>query len=221
MFQIRPTPGNSTVDFDELVRAASEIAVAKENCFESANTSVCGVSGSSGEKSKKKLCGNCNTKNHNEAGFSEEARKNYCKAYGVECGKCRKKHHFTDACKTGNWKQKKDNKKAKVNVVNTVDTVAPDTSAVSVVSTSTAGPAGPVAALISVQQEARRAEYTFDPERYSEASNNNGSYWAVTSSIPIQIQRLWSQSKMEEARVESSSVARQPIGHYIFDNESP
>ena len=112
LFQIRPTAGNSTVDFDELVRAASEIAVAKENCLESANTSVCGVSGSSGEKSKKKLCGNCNTKNHNEAGFSEEARKKYCKAYGVECGKCRKKHHFGDACKTGNWKQKKDDKKS-------------------------------------------------------------------------------------------------------------
>ena len=43
LFQIRPTAGNSTVDFDELVRAASEIAVTKENCLESANTSVCGV----------------------------------------------------------------------------------------------------------------------------------------------------------------------------------
>ena len=72
--------------------------------------------------------------------------------------------------------RKQESKKAKINVVRTVDNVAPDTSAVSVVSTSTAGPAGPVAALNSVQQVARRAEYTFDPERYSEASNNNGSY---------------------------------------------
>ena len=32
LFQLRPTAGNSTVDFDELFRAASEIAVAKENC---------------------------------------------------------------------------------------------------------------------------------------------------------------------------------------------
>ena len=94
LFQILPATGKSTVDFEELVRAASEIAVAKENCLESANTSVFGVSGSSGEKSKKKLCGNCNTKNHNEAGFSEEARKKNCKAYGVECGKCRKKTPF-------------------------------------------------------------------------------------------------------------------------------
>ena len=131
-----------------------------------------------------------------------------------------KKHHFTDACKTGNWKQKKDDKKAKVNVVNTVDNVAPDTSAVSVVSTPTVGPPGPVAALNSVQQVARRAEYTFDPERYSEASNSNVSFWAVSSSIPIQTQRLWGQDGMEVGSVESASVARQAIGHYIFDNES-
>ena len=180
---------------------------------------MCGVSGSSGEKSKKKLCGNCNTKNHNEAGFSEEARKKYCKAYGVECGKCRKKHNFTDACKTGNWKQKKDDKKAKVNVVNTVDTVAPDTSAAAAVSTPNVGPAAPVAALNSVQQ-ALRAAYTFDPERYPEAYNSNVSYWTVSSSIPIQTQRLWSQDRMEVASVEGTSVARQPIGHYIFNKES-
>ena len=49
--------------------------------------------------------------------------------------------------------------------MNTVDVVAPDTLSVPVVSTFTAGPAGPVAALNSVQQVARGAEYTFDPER--------------------------------------------------------
>ena len=130
------------------------------------------------------------------------------------------KSHFTDACKKGNWKQKKDDKKAKVNVVNTVDTVAPDTSAVSAVSTPTVGPAAPVAALNSVQQVALRSAYTFDPERYSEASNSNVDFWKVSSSIPIQTQRLWSQDRMEVASVEGTSVARQPIGHYIFDNES-
>ena len=35
----------TTVDFDKLVRAASEIATAKDNCAEASNTSVCGVSG--------------------------------------------------------------------------------------------------------------------------------------------------------------------------------
>ena len=92
LFQICPTACNSTVDFDELVRAASEIAVAKENCLESANTSACGVSGNSGEKSKKKHCGNGGTKNHNEAGFSEDARKKHYKAHIVECGKCQEKN---------------------------------------------------------------------------------------------------------------------------------
>ena len=87
LFQIRPTAGNSTVDFDELVKAASEIQQAKDNCLESGNSSVCGVSGSSGFSSKKKSCTNCNTNNHNEAGFSEEARKKHCKAYNSECGK--------------------------------------------------------------------------------------------------------------------------------------
>ena len=60
----------------------------KDNCLKSANSNSCGVSGSSGFSSKKKSCGNCNTKSHNEAGFSEEARKKHCKAYNFECGKC-------------------------------------------------------------------------------------------------------------------------------------
>ena len=79
LFQIRPTAGNSTVDFDELVRAASEIAVAKENCLESANTSVCGMSGSSGEKSKKKLCGSCNTKTIMKLGFLRKQERSIVK----------------------------------------------------------------------------------------------------------------------------------------------
>ena len=97
-----------------------------------------------------------------------------------------------------------------------MDSAAPDTSAAAVVSPASAGAAGPVAALNSVQQVQR--EYSFNPERYSDAYNDSGSYWAVSASIPIQIQRLW--GKMEEAKVESASTARQPLGHYIFDNES-
>ena len=33
LYQIRPATGKSTVDFEELVRAAGEIAVAKDNCL--------------------------------------------------------------------------------------------------------------------------------------------------------------------------------------------
>ena len=217
LFQIRPTAGNSTVEFDVLVKAASEIQQAKDNCLESGNTSVCGVSGSgsSGFKSKKKSCTNCNTTSHNEQGFSGGVRKKHCKAYNVECGKCKRKGHFTDACRAGQWGKKEEDKKAKVNVVSTVDSAAPDTSEVAVVSPSSAGAAGPVAALNSVQQVQR--EYSINPGRYSDACTDSGSFWAVSSSIPIQIQRLW--GKME-ARVESASTASQPLGHYIFDNES-
>ena len=46
LFQIQPKAGNSTVEFDELVRAASEIQQAKDNCLEAGSSSVCGVTGS-------------------------------------------------------------------------------------------------------------------------------------------------------------------------------
>ena len=45
LFQLRSDPGKTTVEFQKLVRVASEIATAKYNCAEAANTSVCGVSG--------------------------------------------------------------------------------------------------------------------------------------------------------------------------------
>ena len=60
---------------------------------------------------------------------------------------CKKKHHVTDTGRTGQWRQKKDDKKAKVNFVHTVDNAAPDTSVASVVSAPRTGAAGPVATL--------------------------------------------------------------------------
>ena len=39
LFQIRPTEGNSTVEFDVLVKGASEIQQAKDNCLEAGNSS--------------------------------------------------------------------------------------------------------------------------------------------------------------------------------------
>ena len=80
LFQIRPTEGNSTAEFHVLVKAASEIQQAKDNCLEAGNTSVCGVTGSgySGAKSKKP-CLHCNTMSHNERGMGMGARKNTLK----------------------------------------------------------------------------------------------------------------------------------------------
>ena len=83
LFQIQPKENNSTVEFDVLVRAASEIQQAKDNCLEAGSSSVCGVSGSkpSGGKFKKKsACHSCNTMNHSEQGFTDEVRKKFCKA---------------------------------------------------------------------------------------------------------------------------------------------
>ena len=84
LFQLRPEAGKTTADFDKLVRAASEISTAKDNCAEASNTSVCVESG---DKNNAKLCSNCNTSDHNSGGFSEEVRKKQCKAWGKECQK--------------------------------------------------------------------------------------------------------------------------------------
>ena len=86
-----------------------------------------------------------------------------------------------------------------------MDTAAADTSAVSAVLTPAAGPAAAVAALNFVKQVAPRSAYTFDPDRYSEASNINVDFWKVTSIIPIQTERLWKQDRMEVASVEGTS----------------
>ena len=97
-----------------------------------------------------------------------------------------------------------------MNVVNTTELAASDTSAaaVAVVPPASNGAAGLVAALNSVQQVQR--DYVFNPERYTESFTDSGSFWSVSSSIPIQIQRLW--GKME------ASTASQLLGHYIFNN---
>ena len=64
LFHLRPKAGKTTVDFDKLVRAASEIATPKDNCAEALNTSVCGVSGN---KNDAKLFSNCNTTDHSSS----------------------------------------------------------------------------------------------------------------------------------------------------------
>ena len=42
-FQIPAKTGKSTVEFDELGRATSEIQQAKDNCLEAGGSSVCGI----------------------------------------------------------------------------------------------------------------------------------------------------------------------------------
>ena len=196
LFQIRPTGDNSTVAFDVLVKAASEIQQAKDNCQESGSSSVNQVSG--GEKSKKeKECFNCCTTSHNEQGFSREVRKKLCKAFDATRGKCKKVGHFPKGCRV------KSQKTAKVKVVSAEPPAAAVDSPV-VATAQAAAQDTQAAALNSVQA------YTFDSARYRDDFGASGSYWSVSASIPIQTQRLW--CKME------ASTACQPLGHYVYDN---
>ena len=66
------------------------------------------------------------------------------------------------------------------NVVDKVEPVAPDTSAAAVVPPASAGAAGQVAALNSGQQVQRK--YSVNPEKFSVAYTDSGSFWAVSSS---------------------------------------
>ena len=175
LFQIQPKEGNSTVEFDVLVKAASEIQQAKDNCLEAGNSSVCGVSGSkpSGVKSKKSACHSCNTMSHSDQGFSMEVRKKLCKAFNSECKKCQKTGHFTEFCFKGLRIKNREAKKAKVNVV-TAEPAASDTPAPAVVEAPASVAAGPVAALNSVQQVQR--EYSFNPDRYTDNYAGRGDW---------------------------------------------
>ena len=173
-----------------LVRAASEIQQAEDNCLEAGSSSVCGVSGSkpSGGKSKKSACHSCNTMNHSEQGFTDEVRKKFCKAYKAECKKCLKTGHFTEFCFKGLRIKNCDAKKAKVNEIS-AETAASDTPAPAVVETPASVAAAPVAALNSAQQVQK--EYSFNPDRYQDYDAGNSGWWSVGASIPIQVQRLW------------------------------
>ena len=190
------------MEFDVLVRAASEIQQAKDNCLE-----VRGVSGSkpSGGKFKKSACHSCNTMAHSEQGFSDEVRKKLCKAFKAECKKCLKTGNFTEFCFKGLRIKNCDAKKAKVSVVS-AEATASDTPAPAVVETP-AAPAAPAATLNSVQQV---PEYSFNPDRYQDFDADNSGWWAVEAVKPIKVQRLW--GKME------ASSASQVLGHFIFDN---
>ena len=200
LFQLKPTGNNSTVAFDVLVKAASEIQEAKDNCQESGSSSVNQVSG--GERSKKeKECFNCCTTSHNEQGFSREVRKKLCKALDATCGKCKKVGHFPKGCRV------KSQKTAKVKVVTAEPPAAAVDSPVVATAQAAAQDTQAAAALNSVQAQ---REYTFNSARYGDDFGASGSYWSVSASIPIQTQRLW--CKME------ASTASQPLGHYVYDN---
>ena len=197
------------MEFDELVRVASEIQQAKENCLEAGSTSMSGVTGGPPKgKPKGELspCHRCNTTSHSSKRFSLEVRENFCKAFKAKCKKCDKSGHFTDQCFQG---KKIPGKKAKVSVLTAeeteTETAAPATAESAAVSTSLA--TGPAAALNSVEQV---QPYHFNPERYSDYRMENSGWWSLEVVKPIQTQRIW--AKME------ATTTGPALGHYLFDN---
>ena len=81
LYQIKLDLRKSTVRFESLVNAASEIAFAKDNATESVGSSSMNQM-SGGEKPKSKCCF-CNTESHNSSEFLADARKNIAK-HGVK-----------------------------------------------------------------------------------------------------------------------------------------
>ena len=83
------------MNFGNLVDAASEIAVAKDNAAESVGAlSMNQISG--GDKSKSR-CGYCKTDSHNSSGILTEARKKLCKAWDKKCDTCGLENHISAA----------------------------------------------------------------------------------------------------------------------------
>ena len=138
----------------------------------------------SGDKSSAALCRNCNLADHNSSGFTEEARKKHCKAWGQSCKKCMKLNHPAAACKI---------KK----VVAAMET-APAPAVAALSAAPAAAAAAPAAGLNSVQVMPQiQPAYTFNPERFSEVTDGDGGvtdFWKLFTVIPVQTQRLWQGS---------------------------
>ena len=161
LFQLQPKKDKTTVEFDDLARAASEIQQAKDNCLE-VGAGVCGVSGGQaggGKKKPKQLaaCHRCNTTSHSDKGFTLEVREKFCKAFKAKCKKSDMVNHFTDQCFKG---MSFPGKKAKVSVLTAeeavTETAAPAAAELSAVSTA------PATTLNSVEQA---QPYQFNPKR--------------------------------------------------------
>ena len=203
LFQLQPKAEKKTVEFYVLVRAASEIQQAKDNCLDAGSSSMCGLSGQQaegGKKPKASFC--CNKTTHSDKGFSWEIREKYCKAFKAMCQKCEKIGHFTENCS----KEKAVPKKAKVSVLTAEEKGAE--AAVPPVTESRALSEAPAAALNSVEQV--RPPYQFNPERYQDYRMEDSGWWSVEAVKPIQTKRVW-------ARMEPVSLGP-ALGHYIFDN---
>ena len=202
---MKPAVGKTTVSFEKLVDAASEIATAKDNVAEAGNTSICAMSGDKTKAPATGNCGFCGTTSHNAHGFSDDMRKKYCKAYGRMCDKCQKLNHFSTVCKTDRIKKRRDENKRKAAAsVKEVSTV--DAPAAAVAAPVVAAPGAVLNSVQAVPQTQQPAGYVFNPERFSEIK---GDFWQVST-----VADLAGQNSM------SVGSNKGPIGQFVFDEMS-
>ena len=162
-FQLVPEPGKTTVKFETLIKLASEINQAKENCVEAGSGIVMGMTGDTKQKKKvgDNVCFFCDTKEHSAKGFGREVRAMHCKAAKAKCKKCSGVGHFSHCCKPGRTGPKK---KASVAAVSAEEAAAAAAELpVAPPAVSPAPAAGPTASLSSVAQ---MSNYHFDPNRF-------------------------------------------------------
>ena len=164
LYQLKPAEGKTTVSFEKLVDAASEISTAKDNVAEASTTSMCAKANT--------ICGFCIKISHNANGFTEEVWKKFCKAYGKTCNKCQKINHLSAACKSVQIKKQREENKKKASVK---EVSAVEEAPASVVADP--APAAPAAVLNSVKGVTNTQQpdsYVFNLERFSEMSCKYG-----------------------------------------------
>ena len=168
LYQLKPAQGKTTVSFEKLMDAASEISTAKDNVAEASTTSMCAISGDKANT----ICGFCITISHNANGFTEELWKKFYNAYGKTCNKCQKINHLSVACKSVQIKQWREvnKKKASVKEVSAVE----EAPASVVADPAADAPAAVLNSVKGVTHTQQPTSYVFNPERFSEMSGKYG-----------------------------------------------
>ena len=98
----RNTNGELTT-LDKLVNyiQAEEAGRNESNDLISEDGQVASIKKKSSYQVDKGKCGHCGQKRHT-SNNSPEDRKSSCKAYGVTCNKCQRKHHYASVCRSKN-----------------------------------------------------------------------------------------------------------------------
>ena len=98
----RNTSGELTT-LDKLINyiQAEEAGRDESNDLTSEDGQIASMRRKSSYQADKGRCGHCGQKRHTAVN-SPEDRKSSCKAYGVTCSKCQRKHHYASVCRSRN-----------------------------------------------------------------------------------------------------------------------